>query len=378
MGVPSYAFGGRGEELSSTMMKTVQFKRFSEILLSQVDGGASALYVDWATVVETIMRLLEYGTPHNVKFQPEPVLQSLEDLGWNGAVPRGSTNLDEDSDPAFDDSLRTHQLEINLKLMRMNVETPERRLKGLVSYEEALESLGSQVHATRVQVGTYSGIYTSGEESVWEGIAGVHVKMDSMESRIRSDIFSEIMPMIGRIKSDAAAGTASLVNREVALDTRHLSSELQADRHEHNVAISNLNSDVARLVGRVGLSSGQHVYSALKSDFPADWDLVLDFLGRHTGPGSGRVSDKIEDRVARFDIGPSLPGGLWPQRSISEQAGSHLASDQVINLQKEIADLRDRISSNSVSIDSFIFPHLSKTVDWCIQHLPLDVDQALI
>jgi hypothetical protein len=178
MGVPSYAFGGRGEELSSTMMKTVQFKRFSEILLSQVDGGASALYVDWATVVETIMRLLEYGTPHNVKFQPEPVLQSLEDLGWNGAVPRGSTNLDEDSDPAFDDSLRTHQLEINLKLMRMNVETPERRLKGLVSYEEALESLGSQVHATRVQVGKYSGIYTSGEESVWEGIAGVRVKMD--------------------------------------------------------------------------------------------------------------------------------------------------------------------------------------------------------
>jgi hypothetical protein len=95
----------------------------------------------------------------------------------------------------------------------MNVETLERRLtKGLVSYEEALDSLGSQVHATRVQVGKDPGIYTSGEESVWEGIAGVHVKMDSMESTIRSEILSEIMHIVGRIKSDAAAGTSALVN----------------------------------------------------------------------------------------------------------------------------------------------------------------------
>jgi hypothetical protein len=102
-------------------------------------------------------------------------------------VPRGATNSDEDYDPALDDSLRTNQLEINLKLMSMNVETLEMRLtKGLVSYEEDLESLGSQVHATHVKVGRDSGIYTSGEESVWEGIAGVHVNMDSMESMIQS------------------------------------------------------------------------------------------------------------------------------------------------------------------------------------------------
>jgi hypothetical protein len=105
---------------------------------------------------------------------------------------------------------------------------------------------------------------------------------------------------------------------------------------------------------------------------------VLVFLGRHTSPGSGRLGDKIEDYVAHFDIGPSLPGGLWPQRAISEQAGPPLASDQVLNMQKEIADLCRRISSNSVSIDSFIFPSLKNTVAWCIQHLPGDVDQAII
>jgi hypothetical protein len=216
----------------------------------KITDGANALDMDWAPVVETVMRQLEYGTPRKVKFQPEPVLGSLEDLGWNDVVPRGATKSDEDSDPSFDDSLRTNQLAINLKLMRMNVETLERRLtKGLVSYEEALESLGSQVHATRVQVGKYSGIYTSGEESVWEGITGVHVKMDSMESRIRSEILSEIMPIIGRIKSDAAAGTSALVNREVALATRQLSSELQSARHEHHVAISSLESDLTRRVG---------------------------------------------------------------------------------------------------------------------------------
>jgi hypothetical protein len=47
-------------------------------------------------------------------------------------------------------------------------------------------------------------------------------------------------------------------------------------------------------------------------------------------------------------------------------------------MKKDIADLRDRISSNSLSIDSFIFPSLGKTVAWCIQHLPGDVDQALV
>jgi hypothetical protein len=259
-GVPSYAFGGRVEELISTMLKTVQFKRFSEILLAQVDGGASALDVDWAPVMETVMRPLEYGMPRKVKFQYEPVLQSLEDLGWNDDVPIGATNLNEDSDPSFDDSLWTNQLAINLKLMRMDVETLERRLtKGLVSYEEALESLVSQVHSTRVQVGKDSGIYTSGEDSFWEGISGVHVKMDSMESRIRSDILSEILPMIKQINSDAATGTASLVNIEVVLATRKLSSKLQAARHEHSVTFSNLDSDLAWLVGRGGLSSGKHV-----------------------------------------------------------------------------------------------------------------------
>jgi hypothetical protein len=144
------------------MMSTVHFKRFSEILLVQVDGGANALDMDWAPVVETVMRPLEYGTPRKVKFQPEPVLESLEDLGWNDVVHRGATNSDEDSNAAFDDSLRMNQLAINLKFMRTNVETLERRLtKGLVTYEEALESLGIQVHATRVQVGKDSGIYTS-------------------------------------------------------------------------------------------------------------------------------------------------------------------------------------------------------------------------
>jgi hypothetical protein len=152
------------------------------------------------------------------------------------------------------------------------------------------------------------------------------------------------------------------VNREVSLATRQLSSELQSARHEHHVAISSLESDITQLVGLGGLLSCSHICGDLSSDFPADWELVLDFLGRHTSPGSGRAGDKIDDCVARFDVGPSLPGGVWPQRSLTEQPGITSTSDQVINMKKDIADLRDRISSNSVSIDSFIFPSLGKTV----------------
>jgi hypothetical protein len=71
-----------------------------------------------------------------------------------------------------------------------------------------------------------------------------------MESRIRSDIISEIMPMIGRIKSDTTAGTAALVERELALANRDLYSQMQAARHEHSVTVSNLELDLARLLGR--------------------------------------------------------------------------------------------------------------------------------
>jgi hypothetical protein len=58
------------------MLKTLQFKLFSEVLLAQVDGGTSALDIDWEPIVEIVMRPLEYGTPRKVKFQPEPFLQS--------------------------------------------------------------------------------------------------------------------------------------------------------------------------------------------------------------------------------------------------------------------------------------------------------------
>jgi hypothetical protein len=81
--------------------------------------------------------------------------------------------------------------------------------------------------------------------------------------------------------------------------------------------------------------------------------------------------------VARFDVVPSLHGGLWPHQSLPKQPGTSSTSDQVINMKKDIADLRDRISSNSISIDSFIFPSFGKSVAWCIQHFPGDVDQDL-
>jgi hypothetical protein len=105
------------------------------------------------------------------------------------------------------------------------------------------------------------------------------------------------------------------------------------------------------------------VYIALNDDFHADWDLVLDFLGQHT--------DKIEYYVAWTSGDPSFLPGPSPAQS------PPLASAQVLNLHKEIA-LRARISSKSVSIDSFIFPSLANTIDWCMHRLPRDVDKSWI
>jgi hypothetical protein len=193
-----------------------------------------------------------------------------------------------------------------------------------------------------------------------------------MEGRIRVDIMAEMIPTMANVNPEATTGTSALVQREVALTTRQLSSQLLTVRREQSVIVSSLEADVARLGSLSGLYGGQNWCSSLNSDLPADWDLVFDFMGRHTSPGSGRVGDNIEDCVARADTGPSLYVGPWPQHGTLDQVHTHLASAQVLNLQKDISDLRDRILSKYVSIDSFIFPSLSETVVWCIQHMPGD------
>jgi hypothetical protein len=144
---------------------------------------------------------------------------------------------------------------INLKLTRINVETFEICLaKGLISPEETFENLGSQIHDTRVRVGKEPINYTSGEESVWEGIAGMYGKVDSMEGRIRADIMSEIKPRMSKTKIEATPGTAALVQREVALLTWKMMSQLQAVRREHSVTVSSLETELARLLV-VGISA---------------------------------------------------------------------------------------------------------------------------
>jgi hypothetical protein len=67
-GVTHYIFCGRVEELGITMLKAVEFNRFCEILLVQVDDGASAHEVDSPPIADTVMRPLECRTPCKVKF----------------------------------------------------------------------------------------------------------------------------------------------------------------------------------------------------------------------------------------------------------------------------------------------------------------------
>jgi hypothetical protein len=182
-GVPSYIFGGPVEELGVAMLKTVEFKHFFGILLAQVDTGVRSHEVDWAPIVETVMRPLEFGTPQKVKFQDETLSESLEALGWTDGIPRGASTLGEDSDLAFDDSLCTNQMDVYLKFIRINVEALEIRVaKYLISNESTLESLGSQIQDTRV--GKDPGMYTSGEESVWEVYTAKSIPCKAISGRI--------------------------------------------------------------------------------------------------------------------------------------------------------------------------------------------------
>jgi hypothetical protein len=199
-----------------------------------------------------------------------------------------------------------------------------------------------------------------------------------MEGKIRVDIMAEMNLTMAQDELEAVMGTSTMVQREVVLATHQLSSHFQVVRREHSVAVVSLAAEVATLGSLSGFPGGAHLCCSLNADFPADWDLILDFMGCHTSPESGRVCYNIEDCVAPSSSGPSLPRGQWAQVGTLDQAPPYLASAKVLNLQKKIADLLDRISSKHVSIDSFIFLSLLKMVDLCIQHLSGDVGQALI
>jgi hypothetical protein len=126
--------------------------------------------------------------------------------------PWDSTLEEEDADPALNDALRTNQLMVSMKLMRMNIEALELRVaKGLISQEDALDILGSRIHNPHIQVGREPGTYTSGEESVWEGIYGLNGKVYMMVGRIRADIMAEVVPMLAHVKQASLSVTTALV-----------------------------------------------------------------------------------------------------------------------------------------------------------------------
>jgi hypothetical protein len=171
----------------------IELKRFFKILRAQVDEELQDSDGDWSPILETVVSSSELGAPTKFRSLDESSTESLEALGWTDKSSRGSSTLDKDADPAFNESLGTNQLAVNTRLMRLNVESLERGIsKGLVSHEESLESLGSQIHDTRVQVGKDPGLYTPVEEPVWEGISGVNGKVDTMASLIQAEIQAEV------------------------------------------------------------------------------------------------------------------------------------------------------------------------------------------
>jgi hypothetical protein len=144
------------DEVISNTLEVVEFKIFCEILKAQVNEGTRGKKVDWVPIIATVACPLELGTPRKVKFVVENLAESLKALDWTDISLRGSTSEEEHADPALNDSLRTNQMAVNLKLTRMSVEA-----KGLISHEATLESLGSQIHDTIVQVGRDPGNLTS-------------------------------------------------------------------------------------------------------------------------------------------------------------------------------------------------------------------------
>jgi hypothetical protein len=97
------------------------------------------------------------------------------------------------------------------------------------------------------------------------------------------------------------------------------------------------------------------------ANFTADWQCVLGFFVWHTTHGSGTVGDALEQ--APFEENSPLTPVLVAPPAFLQ------------NLIKDMADLRDRISSRAVTITP---PHFNYTIDWVTHHLPSGPDQALV
>jgi hypothetical protein len=83
---------------------------------------------------------------------------------------------------------------------------------------------------------------------------------------------------------------------------------------------------------------------------------VLDLSMKYTSTGAGSVGDLFTDALE------SPPA----------------AAAQLINLREDIADIRDRLPSKSITINYYIPPSLLKNLAWCSHHLPSEFDQALV
>jgi hypothetical protein len=115
--VPSVIFGGCITKLSDQTLIDIEFKRFCEILIAQIEQGIDPNKIEWEPVEATVTHPLEYGTPIKVQFQGVPLGESLELEGWTDVSPRGSTREDDARDPLLNDKLRTTQLVVNMQLL---------------------------------------------------------------------------------------------------------------------------------------------------------------------------------------------------------------------------------------------------------------------
>jgi hypothetical protein len=223
----------------------------------------------------------------------------MELVKMSGCVdvsPRGSHIEDDDGvGPLTGETLRTNQLAINVGLMKMAVEMVDDNVqRGLAGHDDAIDSLGGQLHDMRIHISNNPDAFSDANASVWEGLSAVNGKVDGAHQQLTSDASSLVTAAVTEMRLEFLASVKAEARREFMASVNLVRTDMHSLMHECGQVSRDygaLNVKISDMAREQALIKEQPTFDP---SFYGDWQHVLEFFVRNTTPGSGRVGDVLE------------------------------------------------------------------------------------
>ena len=427
--MPVDVFGGRETQLAGLGLDGSQFRRFAETLHGlHVGGKVDMASVSWDPILDEINKPLEYGaTPLKVQFSMGAggALESTGLSNWMTLDTPGSDGGEDGTDSlAYKSSEDDYTFLEKVTTLSANSEVLREALEQLSSANgktstqigEMINILSSQIHDVSVRVGDNPGFVGSKHDSAWNGITRVQENLDSRVSEHSSELMANVKSRFDLSKieinrdNSIRDGKQRDTDRDNSIrDAKQLEMEKQLQILQASIGSnSSLISEVASLKREVKRLEHASVLQAqdlsslkltgsspsMPPRFLDDWQLVFDFFMRNTTPSAPPLVGNVLEKSVRENssevrklalslANASLSSGPAPSLTSSFTSGGPNWAPRSLGppgdlaaLDKEVQELKARMSSKSVTIDTFTFPTLAGTRAWATANLPSSPNQA--